>query len=77
MDDPAGLTPQERAGYTAWILARGARLTTRDLALRIGLTERGARAMLCRLSRVVPIRQDVQGQWQAEDGERAAPIIVV
>ena len=68
MDDPAGLTPQERAAAVSWDLARGARLTTADIARRLGLSLRGARWLMCRISRVIPIVRDVDGCWSGQAG---------
>jgi len=56
----------------AWFLATGAKMTTREMAQKTGLSVRGARFLLCRLSRVVPICQ-LDGLWQAVDGKTGAP----
>jgi len=57
------LTAQERAALVTWLLAGGAQMTTGDVATVTGLTPRGARTMLERLSRVIPIRQNEAGRW--------------
>ena len=66
--DCAELTPQERAGLVAWHLARGRSLRTVEVARLVGLKERGARALLGRLSRILPIRQDDSGSWICSNG---------
>ena len=73
MDAENGLTAQERAGKVAWLLARGARLRTREVARLVGLSERGARSMLNRLCRVMPI-SNCEGIWMAdEEKEKGVP----
>lgn len=64
MDDVAGLTAQERAARVTWLLADGAELNTLDVASLTGLSERGARALMARLSRVLPLACE-NGVWVA------------
>lgn len=57
--------PTERVGYLAFMLARGAAYTPRELAAELGVSPHGARAMLNRLSCVLPIvRDDDTGLWR-------------
>lgn len=72
MDNPNDLTGQERAALVAWDLARGARLNTTEIAKRLGLSLRGVRWLMCRVSRVIPVYQDVDGDWVA-CGRAGAP----
>jgi predicted ArsR family transcriptional regulator len=58
VDECEGLTPQERAARVVfWLCAKHEALTTKEIAERIGISPRGTRKLLCRLSRVVPIHQ--------------------
>jgi len=57
-------TITERAGIVVWHLCHGESLQTRDVATLTGLTWEGARQLMVRLSRVVPVYQDEQGYWQ-------------
>jgi len=57
----------ERIGVVAWRLANGGALTTAAAANLVSITPAGARAMLSKLSRVMPIFEDA-GQWQLADG---------
>jgi hypothetical protein len=54
-------TPSERVALVVWWLAHGQCLTTRQISSLTGLTDRGSRLMVERLSRVIPI--------YSEDGE--------
>jgi len=49
------LTAHERAGIITRDLMEGDRLTTHEIAERIGLTKWGAQFMMYHLSRVLPI----------------------
>lgn len=62
-----GLTSQERAARVAWHLARGRRLTTKQVAEMTGLSMRGALHLLHRMSRVLPIYQDGDWTWICVD----------
>jgi len=50
------LTPQQRAALVLWLLMQQP-MTTRQLAGKLGLTDRGTRDLLSTLSCVVPIYQ--------------------
>jgi len=56
-------TTTERVGLLVWHLAHGDGIRTADAAKLTGLGVEGARVMLCRLSRVIPIYQ-WHGVWQ-------------
>lgn len=68
MSEEEFLTAQERAAIVAWDLAQGRRMTTRQVATMTGLSMRGARALLSRMSRVIPIYRD--GMHWVEAGEK-------
>ena len=55
-------TPQEKAALVAWHLAHGEGMRTADVEALTGLTWEGARVLMCKLSRVIPIMQ-VRGRW--------------
>lgn len=57
-------TPQEKAALVAWHLAHGEGMRTQDVAKTTGLTCRGARKLMSRLARVLPIYQNGDGFWQ-------------
>lgn len=62
MDD--SLSAQERAGLVVWLLAQRP-MTTAAVAGRVGLSHAGARVLLAKLSRVVPIYYDRAGNaWR-------------
>lgn len=66
MDSPiltAGLTSTERVVLVLMRLLSGSTPTTREVAEFTGLTPHGARKLLLRLCRVVPLTQ-VEGCWQ-------------
>lgn len=56
----------ERATLAALLLARGDSVTTRRLAEHLDITESGARKMLERMSRSVPIVNQ-GGEWRLLD----------
>ena len=56
------LLAQERAALAVWLLMQQP-MTTRDLAGRLGVSVEGARVMLIKISRVVPIHWH-EGLWQ-------------
>ena len=64
-------TPTERVAVIVLALAHGRRLTTRQAAEITGLTLNGAFVLLCRISRVLPLCQDVDEQWQLIDEDPA------
>jgi hypothetical protein len=63
MDLPPELTSTERVVLVLMRLLAGATPTTREVAEFTGLTPHGARKLLLRLCRVVPLTQ-VEGCWQ-------------
>ena len=56
-------TPQEKAALVTWHLAHGEGMRTVDVAAMVGIARQNAWAMMCRLSRVIPIYQDPDGFW--------------
>jgi predicted DNA-binding transcriptional regulator YafY len=62
------MLPTERIARATWLLAQGEAVTVRHLAERLEITPRGARAMLEKLSRVVPLIDD--GRVCGEEEER-------
>ncbi len=56
-------TPTERIGLAAYLLAQGHTTTARQLAGDLAITEHGARKMLEKLSRVLPLVND-GGVWR-------------
>ncbi len=56
-------TPEERAVYLCWLFAGGRRMTTREVACLVGLSERSALNMLMRMSRMIPLVR-IRHQWQ-------------
>lgn len=63
MDDPE-LTPTERAAVVTWWFAHGDGMTAADVARLTGLSVHGARAMLARLARKIPIYRTDAGVWE-------------
>ena len=61
------MLPTERIGRATWLLAQGRTMTVRGWR-RCWRLRRGARAMLERLSRVVPLVDD-GGVWRGQHGE--------
>lgn len=64
--------PTERIATAVYLLANGRRTTVRDLAAHLDITPRGARAMLEKLSRVLPLIDD-GGVWRVlgDDDDQA------
>lgn len=60
--------PTERVALAALMLARGDALTVREMAQRLDITPRGARAMLEKMSRSVPLVDD-GGVWRLLDDD--------
>lgn len=56
-------TPTERIAGATWLLANGRAVTSRSLARDLGITPRGARYLLKRLSNVLPLTVD-DGVWR-------------
>ena len=63
------MLPTERIGRATWLLAQGRAVTVRELAQTLEITPRGARAMLERLSSVLPL-VDEGGVWRVASTER-------
>lgn len=57
----------ERVAMVAWRLVHGGALTTAEAAQLAGIGYHGARAMLDKMSRVLPIFED-DGQWRLAGG---------
>ncbi len=68
LDERGGPTiPTERIGLVVEHLMHGQRLTTRRIADLTGVSPEGARLMLIKLSRLLPIRYDYDDQtWLYE-----------
>jgi hypothetical protein len=66
-DDRKNTLPTERVGMVVFILMdnRGKKFTTSYFAEKTGLQHHSAWEMLCKLSRVLPIIQDLDG-WRIE-----------
>lgn len=62
-DKKEEVLPTERTGVIVYVLMshRGQKFTTAQLAQRVGLTHNGAWRMLCKLSRKIPICQEIDG----------------
>lgn len=65
----ADMLPTERIARAAWMLAQGRAVTVRGLASELEITPRGARSMLERMSRVVPLVDD-GGVWRVAEDEK-------
>ncbi len=65
--------PTERIATAVYLLAQGRSTTVHDLAVRLDITPRGARSMLEKLSRVLPLAED-GGVWRvmADDDQAGA-----
>lgn len=61
MLDPC--TPTERTAALVYLLTIGRQMTAQDAAHIVGITDRSARDILNRISRVVPIYRDDDGKW--------------
>ncbi len=62
----ADMLPTERIALAAFRLAQGNAVTVRSLASELEITPRGARSMLERMSRVVPLVDD-GGVWRVAE----------
>lgn len=62
--DGEGITAKDRAAMLAWKLARGAQLTTSDIASEYQISRKGAARFLNEISRVLPIIRDLDGRWK-------------
>lgn len=56
------LVATERAAYIVYLLMSGKSLTTAEVAQELGVTHEGARQLMHKVSRRVPIRQEL-GFW--------------
>lgn len=65
------MLPTERIALCTARLLQGRAMTVRQVAEELEITPRGARAMLERLSRVVPLVDD-GGLWRVASEERTA-----
>lgn len=59
----------ERAGVVVWLLSRGYKFTTLEVAKIVGLTPGGAWRLMERLSRRVPIYQE-HARWRMVEDEK-------
>jgi hypothetical protein len=66
----AELTAQERAALALWLLMQGPQ-STREIAGRCGMSMRGARDMLYRISRVVPLYYEGR-YWRVDNKDNTA-----
>ena len=67
-DYPANdLVVTERAAQTAWMLAEGAKMTTREIAERTGLHVKSAYHMMNKIARVLPVVLGEDGRWHRTD----------
>lgn len=57
-------TPTERAAIVGWLLASGEELSTTAIGYQCKMSARGARKMMNRLSRVLPITSRGDGKWR-------------
>lgn len=64
-DDRKDVLPTERVGIIVFILMdnRGKKFTTAELAGYVSLTHHGTWAMMAKLSRRLPICQDIDGWY--------------
>jgi DNA-binding CsgD family transcriptional regulator len=62
-DTQSDLIVTERAGRVAWRLAKGAKMTTCEVAKREEIHIRSAYHLMNKLARVLPIRLDEYGYW--------------
>ena len=68
MDYPeSDMVVTERAAKTAWLLADGAKMTTREIAGTVGLHIKSAYHMMNKIARVLPIALDEGGHWHRVD----------
>ena len=57
-------TPEERIAIVVWHLAHGDSFRTSDISAMTGLSRQGAYAMMCKVSRILPVYQSDDGNWQ-------------
>lgn len=58
------VTPQERGAVVGWMLASGSGVTSSRVARAANLSPRGARKLLARIARVLPIHNPENGRWE-------------
>lgn len=63
---PEEMCATERVAFIVWLLMRGWRPTTRELAERCGISWEGARLLMQKVGRVLDVRQDSDGRWKLE-----------
>lgn len=61
------MTVTMRAALVAFLLTRGACLSTAEVAQRTGLTREGAWYLMCKMSLVIPIGLK-EGRWHVVTG---------
>ena len=61
MNSDREYTSQERAMLVAWALCEGTKLTVKDVVRLTGLKPRGAKILLGKAGRVLPVLKDDQG----------------
>ena len=61
---PPPETATERAALIGYLLGLGHRLTVKQVAEMCNISRRGARALLARASRPLPIDRDENGEWR-------------
>jgi len=57
-------TPEERIAIVVWHLAHGDSFPTSEVCRMTGLSRQGAYAMMCKVSRILPVYQAEDGKWQ-------------
>lgn len=57
------LSPQQKAAHITSLLRDEGRYTTAEIAEMYGVTTTGARLMMYRISCVLPLLQNEQGEW--------------
>ena len=77
MDRELLSTPTERISTAVWLLMTGGAFTATTLSQKVGLSDRGARYLLERLSTTLPLVRDDDGVWRlmpegSDDGEMGA-----
>lgn len=64
MEDETEYTPQERALLVGWHLRGGDGMLIENVMSLTGLSESGARKLMCHACRLLPVYRDDQGFWQ-------------
>jgi len=68
MDNTGDMTGQERAALALWLLMQGP-MDLCSMARRLGVTEKGCRAMLTKIARVGPSYCADGGTWLVLHGQ--------